>query len=70
MRVTRRAVKAFGDETQALAHQDVDALLKGWDAPPPYQPIVQKLGDAWIKSGGGLAWPRRLVAGLGAGGDV
>ena len=80
-------------------------LPKGWDALPPYQPKVQKIGDAWVKSGASLglrvpasvlplrcnvlinpahcdigrvrevsrarlAWPRRLVAGLGAGGDA
>jgi RES domain-containing protein len=30
-------------------------LPKGWDAPPPYLPRVQRIGDAWAKSGVGLA---------------
>ena len=31
-------------------------LPKGWDAPPPYRPAVQKLGDAWVRSGASLGW--------------
>ena len=30
-------------------------LPKGWDALPPYLPTVQRIGDAWVKSGAGLA---------------
>jgi RES domain-containing protein len=30
-------------------------LPKGWDALPPYRPAVQKVGDAWVKSGRSLA---------------
>ena len=30
-------------------------LPRGWDALPPYQPRVQKIGDAWVKSSGSLA---------------
>lgn len=30
-------------------------LPKAWDAPPPYRPVVQKVGDAWIRSGASLA---------------
>lgn len=30
-------------------------LPKGWDALPPYRPGVQKVGDAWVKSGRSLA---------------
>jgi hypothetical protein len=30
-------------------------LPRGWDAPPPYLPRVQKIGDAWVRAGGALA---------------
>jgi RES domain-containing protein len=30
-------------------------LPKGWDAPPPYQPAVQRIGDAWARSKRSLA---------------
>jgi RES domain-containing protein len=30
-------------------------LPKGWDALPPYRTGVQKVGDAWVKSGRSLA---------------
>lgn len=30
-------------------------LPKGWDAPPPYLPRVQRIGDAWVKAGRTLA---------------
>lgn len=30
-------------------------LPRGWDALPPYQPLVQKVGDAWALSGSSLA---------------
>lgn len=30
-------------------------LPKGWDALPPYQPLVQKVGDAWARSSSSLA---------------
>ena len=30
-------------------------LPTGWDALPPYRPGVQKIGDAWVKSGRSLA---------------
>jgi RES domain-containing protein len=30
-------------------------LPRGWDAPPPYRPAVQRLGDRWVKSQSSLA---------------
>lgn len=39
----------------AVIEEPPKRLPKGWDAPPPYLPRVQKIGDAWVKSGVGLA---------------
>jgi len=39
----------------ALIGEPPKRLPLGWDAPPPYLPRVQKIGDAWVKSGAGLA---------------
>jgi RES domain-containing protein len=39
----------------ALIDEAPKRLPQGWDAPPPYLPKVQKVGDAWVKSGAGLA---------------
>ncbi len=85
----------------ALIEGPPPRLPKGWDAPPPYVPRVQKIGDEWVSAGrtlairvpasvlplrsnvlinpahadigsvrevsrSRLAWPRRLVAHLGA----
>lgn len=33
----------------------IEGLPKGWDAPPPYLPRVQRIGDAWVKAGRTLA---------------
>lgn len=38
-----------------LINEPPKRLPKGWDAPPPYRPVVQKVGDAWIRSGASLA---------------
>jgi RES domain-containing protein len=40
---------------EALIEGPPRRLPKGWDAPPPYLPRVQKIGDAWIREGGALA---------------
>jgi RES domain-containing protein len=39
----------------ALVGRPPKRLPTGWDALPPYQSRVQKIGDAWVKSGASLA---------------
>jgi len=39
----------------ALIGEPPKRLPKSWDALPPYLPKVQKIGDAWVRSGAGLA---------------
>lgn len=39
----------------ALVGAPPKRLPKAWDALPPYQPRVQKIGDAWVKSRASLA---------------
>ncbi len=43
------------DVPDGLIAKPPPRLPKGWDALPPYRPGVQKIGDAWAKSGGSLA---------------
>lgn len=43
------------DVDDGLIEGPPNRLPKGWDAPPPYLPRVQRIGDAWVKAGRALA---------------